>query len=180
MQHQNHIMNQITSSEDKNLMTSPEAGTIIKPVLQTRRLRQRGVSNLMLIVRITERAQQLSRNLEQQKAWMVLLRTCNRDRGLGTNELRVWNKKVYNHQAVFPKFPYIMKCQYLPFQHLGKNNSHDGRIKQVHNPFKSHRSAAERRTEISKAMPDDTKIHEKEMNISGHYSVNKASGTGNC
>ena len=73
-----------------------------------------------------------------------------------------------------------MKCQYLPFQHLGKNNSNDGRIKQVHNPFKSHRSAAERRTEISKAMPDDTKIHEKEMNISGHYSVNKASGTGNC
>ena len=73
-----------------------------------------------------------------------------------------------------------MKCQHLPFQHLGKNNSHSGRIKQGHNPFKSRRSAAERRTEMSEAMPDDTKIHEKEINVSGHYSVNKASATGNC
>ena len=71
-----------------------------------------------------------------------------------------------------------MKCQHLPFQHLGKNNS-NGRIKQVHKPFKSKRRAAER-TAISKTMPDDKKIYEKEINISGHYSVNKASGTGNC
>ena len=56
MQHQNHIMNQTASSKDKNLMTSPEAGAIIKPTLQTRRLRQRGVSNLMLTVRIEEKA----------------------------------------------------------------------------------------------------------------------------
>ena len=141
-------MNQTASLEDKNLMTSPEAGTIIKLTLQTRRLRQRRVSNLMLTVRIKEKAQQLSRNLEQQKAWMVLLRTCHRNRGLGTNELRAWNKKVYNHQAIFPKLPHIMKCQHLPFQHLGKNNS-NGRIKQVHKPFKSKRRAAER-TAISK------------------------------
>lgn len=73
-----------------------------------------------------------------------------------------------------------MKRQHLPFQHLGKNNSIYGRIKEVHNPFKSNRSTAERRTEISKTMPDDKKIYEKEMNISGHYSVNKASGTGHC
>lgn len=73
-----------------------------------------------------------------------------------------------------------MKCQHLPFQHLGKNNSIHGRIKQVHNPFKSNRSAAERRTEISKTRPDDKKIYEKEMSIYGHYSVNQASGTGHC
>lgn len=173
-------MNQTASSEDKNLMTSLEVGTIIKPILQTRSLRQRGVSNLMITVRIKEKAQQLSRNLEQRKTWVVLLRTCRRNRGLGTNELRAWNKKVYNHQAVFPKFPHIMKCQHLPFQHLGKNNSNNGRIKQVHKLFKSNRSAAERTTVISKTMPDDKKIYEKEINISGHYSVNKASGTGNC
>lgn len=80
---------------------------------------------------------------------MVLLRTHHRNRGFGTNERRVWNKKVYNYQVVFSEFPHIMKCQHLPFQHLG-NHHHNKRIKQVHNTLESNSSRAER-TEINDA-----------------------------
>lgn len=47
---------------------------------------------------------------------MVPLRTLkHRNRGLGVNELSVWNKKVYNHQALSSKCPPIMKYQDFHF-----------------------------------------------------------------
>ena len=50
---------------------------------------------------------------------MVPLRTQHRNRGLGVNELSMWNKKVYNHQVVSSKCPPIMKYQDFAFQHYG-------------------------------------------------------------
>lgn len=47
--------NKIRTQDNKNIVTSPEVDTIITPILPTRRWRQRGLSNLMVTVRIKKK-----------------------------------------------------------------------------------------------------------------------------
>lgn len=47
--------NKTRTQDNKNIVTSPEVDTIITPILPTRRWRQRGLSNLMVTVRIKKK-----------------------------------------------------------------------------------------------------------------------------
>lgn len=47
--------NKIRTQDNKNIVTSPEVDTIITPILPTSRWRQRGLSNLMVTVRIKKK-----------------------------------------------------------------------------------------------------------------------------